>query len=139
MTTIVYRNGVLAADSLTTSNGMRVGYAKKVRKIGGVLVGACGTSSLCERFFDWLRAGLKGDDPFRGNDDGNGLVVTPSGHVICFGKHGPSRYCWPYFTMGSGEQIATGALEMGASATEAVAAAISINVMSGGEIQSVSF
>lgn len=139
MTTIVYRDGVLAADSLGTANGLRVGYAKKIRKIGNVLAASCGSVALCEKFFDWVRSGLKGNDPFCGIDEGNGLVVTPEGHVICFGKNGPSRYAWPYFAMGSGEPVAVGALEMGASATEAVAAAIRVDVHSGGVIHSIRF
>lgn len=39
MTVIAYRDGVLAADSMLTSNGTVSAYAEKVREINGWLVG----------------------------------------------------------------------------------------------------
>lgn len=137
MTTIAYRDGVMAADSLTTCNGMRVAYVRKVWKCGRLLVGAAGDGALGRKFLQFVKDGIKDDGPFTGKTEGNGVVITPDNKIVCWGTGGASVYDWPYFALGSGEAIATGALEAGATAEEAVAAAIRVDVHSGGPIISV--
>lgn len=133
MTTIAYRDGMLAADSLATSNGLRDDYCAKVWRVGPLMGAACGSRALCLKFQDWVRAGMVGSSPFEGKDDGNGLLVTPD-HVICFANSG----AWPvyadFYALGSGYQLAMGAMEVGASAEEAVLAAIKWDVSSGGDV-----
>lgn len=141
MTTIAYRDGILAGDTLRTSNGMRDGFTRKVHKIGRLLIAACGTAALCAEFRSWVVAGLNGPSPFndkKGDEGGNGLVIMPDGLAVIWGSSGP----WalkqvPFVAMGSGEQVAMGAMAMGASAEQAVAAAMSLDTGSGGAVQSV--
>ena len=51
----------------------------------------------------------------------------------------PAYFSEEYATQGSGNEIALGALAMGASAVDAVAVAIRFDAFSGGEIEAVSF
>lgn len=139
MTTIAYRDGVLAADTLRTSNGMRDGYQRKIHKCGRLLIAGAGSAAVCEQFRSWVLRGMVGPSPFEGKpDSGNGLVITPDGLAVIWGSSGP----WqlkdvPFLALGTGEQIAMGAMAMGGSAEEAVRAAITLNISSGGEIQTV--
>lgn len=66
MTTIAYRDGMLAADSLFTDDNQRDSYGAKVFRIGGLLVGFAGSLALGLRFRDWVRGGLEGASPYRG-------------------------------------------------------------------------
>jgi hypothetical protein len=94
---------------------------------------ACGSRALCLKFEDWVKAGMVDASPFEGKEDGNGLVVSPD-RVVCFGDSG----CWPinseFYALGSGYQIAMGAMEHGATAPEAVRAAIKWDTISGGDV-----
>lgn len=138
MTTLAYRNGVIAADSLATSAGYRDGLVIKIRKIGPLLVGGVGTSAVCERFVDWVRKGMTGDSPWTGTDLGNSMIVTPDDTILVFGQNGPWRTRGDFYAMGSGELLALGAMAHGASAAEAVAAAIRFDVHSGGPVRTLS-
>jgi len=134
LTTIAYRAGVLAADTLHTWNGTRDLYEPKAWRVGDKLVAASGSTSLIMRFREWVAAGMEGESPMHGVEKGgNGLVVTADG-VTCFDIHGS----WPvreeHYALGSGSDIATGAMAMGATAEEAVRAAIRFDTGSGGEI-----
>lgn len=134
MTTIAYRDGVLAADTLHTWNGTRDLIEAKAWRIGRVLAAASGPTSLIVKFRDWVKAGMSGDSPFHGPEgNGNGLVVSSAG-VVCFDRHG----AWPvrkdYYTLGSGSDLATGALAMGADAEKAVRVAIEFDTATGGDV-----
>lgn len=133
MTTIAYRGGILAADSLTTCNGLRDGYRQKIFRVGRVLVGGSGSSAVCLKFRDWVANGMKGDSPFSGAEGGNGLVVSEAG-VVCWSSSGPITVYAPFYSLGSGYEIALGAMDQGASAEEAVRAAIRWDTCSGGNV-----
>jgi hypothetical protein len=137
MTTLAYRHGVLAADSLTTSNGYRDGQAIKIRKLGPLLVGGCGTSAICEQFVDWVKNGMKGDSPWTGKDAGNSMVVLPDDTILVWGHNGPWRSRSDFYAMGSGELLALGAMAHGANAAEAVEAAMRFDVHSGGPVRTI--
>lgn len=118
---------------------MRDGHQRKVHKCGRMMIAGAGSASVCESFRSWVMRGMVGPSPFEGKTDaGNGLVITPDGLAVIWGHSGP----WPlkdvpFLALGTGEQIAMGAMAMGASAEDAVRAAITLNTASGGEVQSV--
>ena len=116
MTTIAYRDGVLAADMLSTSHGARDAFGPKIWRCGGVLIGAAGSRALCLKFRSWVIAGMSGESPWEGKDDGLGIIVSRAG-IVCWGHLGPWPVREPFYTLGSGYQFATGAMEMGASAS----------------------
>lgn len=136
MTTIAYRDGVIAADTQVSAGGARVGRVQKVHNIRGVLVGASGTLSVCQRFTDWVRGGCKGDAPALKDEDGDGseAFMVVGDHIVSFGKHGPDVICADKYASGSGWHFALGAMEAGASAEDAVRIAMRLDSGSGGEV-----
>lgn len=137
MTTIVYRDGVMAADSRAWSGGHSpIGMKNKVHRLeDGTLVG-CASSipGAAEAAVQWYRAGAdpKGEPP----REFNLLVVRPDGSAYLADDNpylsGPLHA--PYFAIGSGRQFALGALAMGADAVEAVSIGIQLDTCSGGPI-----
>lgn len=127
MTTIVWRDGVLAADSQVTQQlsehggGFRNGSVQKIHRHRGFLYGCCGDLLMMERFRDWFHAGLKEFCPL--DECSEAMIVCPDGRVLVYNGVLPHRIDGPYYAIGSGRQFALGALALGASAVEAVEAA----------------
>lgn len=135
MTTIAYRAGVLAADSLVTSNNLRDGHVQKIRRFGPLLVAAAGSASLGHQFFDWVGAGIKGPSPFQGVEGGgNGFIVMPDDLIVVWGTKGPWTLRAPFWACGSGQDLALGAMRAGCSADVAVLAAIDHDIYSGAPV-----
>lgn len=137
MTTVAYRDGIIASDSLITSGGARAGLtARKIRKIGGALVAGCGFIGELERFVSWVAGGMKGDDPLRGGET-TALLIAPGQPLLMFAGAGPWAVESDFIAMGSGEDFAFGAMAHGASAVEAVEIAIRFDVYSGGPVRTI--
>lgn len=131
MTTIAFKNGVLAADTLVSGNGVRVGYVTKIRKIGPVLAAAAGTMSFVQAFLDWFSSGTD-DEPPETSGESEGLLFY-DGRVLTW-NDGWDLLVAPFFAIGSGKYQALGAMAAGASAEDAVCAAILTDCYSGGSI-----
>lgn len=139
MTTIAYRDGVIAADTLACSGNLADLFVAKIAARAGVLAGATGTSAMCMAFRDWFRRGMVGDPPSPVNpadkDDGYTGVIFPGANVVLmWNDAGWLKAEAPYYAAGSGREIALGALAVGASAEEAVRAASRHDTHTGGEI-----
>lgn len=136
MTTIAYRDGVLAADTLACWGTNRDGFATKIVKRGPVLAGASGSLSACQAFLDWFRGGLRGDPPAMPDGEASsfGLIITPADDVLVWGPRGWERTRNPTVAMGSGGEFATGAMTMGATAEEAVRVAMIHDTKTGGNV-----
>lgn len=137
MTTIAYRDGVLAADSQTTYGASTERTFGKTVRRGAVLAGASGSSAICQRFLDWFRAGMSGDPPAMssGDDhDATGIIVHGPHHILLLNKVGWERRRAEFYAIGSGGEIATGAMAMGASAERAVEIATQHDAYTGGPI-----
>lgn len=124
MTTLAYADGVLASDSMAMNGWNILGAKSKIDKRGSVLFGASGRSSaICRAFVDWGRRGFIGEPPKLRIDDDNNAVgfIFPEGDRIIMWTHdGPNEFRSPYFAFGSGGEVATGALAMGATPEEAI-------------------
>lgn len=132
MTTIAYRDGVLAADSLVTLGSTKVhGSYQKIRRIGEYLVGTAGSVADCQAFVVWLKECDSTQPPPKGEYDA--LVVGPQGRVreIENGSVLPSPRGAKFFALGSGGPFALAAMYAGASATEAVKIAAKIDTSTG--------
>jgi hypothetical protein len=140
VTTIAYRDGVLAADTLITSGGERVGHHQKARRRGRLLYATTGSCGLGDAWAAWLRAGAAGEPPTLLSDGGtaNGYVFLPDDAVVWFHSEGVTHIRAPFWAAGSGDCFARGAMETGATAEQAVAAAIKWDTGSGGEITVIS-
>jgi hypothetical protein len=138
MTTIVYRDGVLAADRRMLRHGwLSGGTAQKVfRRDDGTLLGICGDFAAGMALVEWMLSGQKGDQPKP--DDTTLLVVEPSGRVMIYeggGAHPVGEP--PFWAIGSGFPAALGALHMGATAVQAVEIASKIEPNTGDGVVSV--
>jgi ATP-dependent protease HslVU (ClpYQ) peptidase subunit len=132
MTTIAYRDGVLAADSLVTLGDTKVhGYYHKIVRIDDHLIGTAGSVAACQHFLDWLREG--GDESAPPKGDYKALVVNPKGKVREFenGSLLPVPRGAKFFSIGSGSPYALAAMYAGASSTDAVKIAAKIDTSTG--------
>lgn len=140
MTTIAFKGGVLAADTLSTRNGNREGVVIKIAKRGSLLAGASGCSALGKTFRDWFMTGCKGSAPYMGDPEKNwaeGFIIMPCNGLVSFGPAATWAEKGMYGgfnAWGSGADLAIGAMISGASAEEAVRAAIVRDTNSGGEV-----
>jgi ATP-dependent protease HslVU (ClpYQ) peptidase subunit len=135
MTTLVYRDGILAADTQITYGSTRIpGHATKIHKLpDGSLYGFVGSLETGEL----MRRALLNPDPENRPDlkvdTYEGIVLTATGKMLFFEDRGWIPLKLPYIAMGSGMHYAFGALAMGATASEAVKVAMKLDGGSGGK------
>jgi len=136
MTTIVYRDGILAADSLITNLDLRVAQSRKIFSCDRGIGGAVGRLVSAHLFNVWIQANAPDNPPKA--DDAEGIFVHPDGTTYLWeGTEQLIPIEGPFFAFGSGFQLAMGAMECGASAVDAVAVAIKYDSGSGGTIQTI--
>lgn len=138
MTILVYRDHVLASDSqLINRQWTVVGTAPKIGQVelddGIYFFGATGDFAYCAKFMKWCRSDdfkkFIQDEEFTspaiaptGKEQAcTGFVVKPDGDCIRF-EHDDPPYVvrGDWYTFGSGDTMAIGALAAGAGAEEAV-------------------
>lgn len=133
MTTIAYREGVLAADSQVNCGGGRCGSVVKAWKTDdGSLWAFSGRASLQEGCQKWSLGQRQGDPPQI--EDSTLVCITPDGRVREWCGKGWLQSQAEFFAWGSGGEYAMGAMAMGASAEQAVVAAIRFDTSSGGDL-----
>lgn len=143
MTTIVYRDGVLAADTRGYSgNHTPVGNKTKIFNLedGSILGLSSPRPGLSEAFRDWLENGsdmnaIPKFDQFQIS----ALRITSDGDIFYYDDSvypsGPLRA--DYFAIGSGDHYAFGALYAGATAIEAVEAAGQFDSFTNQDVESI--
>lgn len=133
MTIIVYRDGVLAADSGAFRAGTKRAYNNKIaRGPDGTLYGVTGNADNGTAYLTWVREGCVGEAPLiRRLDEKESdsaievLRVRPGHDPECITGYG--FYVWecaPYAVCGAAHEVAFGALHAGATAVQAVEACI---------------
>lgn len=139
MTTIAYRDGVMAADTLVTAGEPHWRWAtidKLFRAQDGTIGGVSGTLPGVALFRDWFETGAFHPPPTDG--DCYGIVVRPNGSVEVWpGIPALLPMTAEFIAIGSGERFALGALEAGASAENAVRIAMKYDSGTGGEIKTL--
>lgn len=140
MTTIAWDGFILATDSQITNGDHIFGYAKKIHKLNdGRWLAAAGAQDFVYAVIAWLNGGekpeIKDGDGFIGliistNEDGDAVAHEISQQLRIW----PA--CLPW-AGGSGEAFALTAMKCGKGAIAAVDIACSMDVYSGGEIQSM--
>lgn len=146
MTTIAFRAGIIAADSMVFQNAQRANFeVRKIRKFGQTLVSGYGVLVVVQSFIRWAETVKHWDDlrdlpDFPNNDSGGGIAIRQDngGFLVAeFNHYGKEEY-WiteaGFLAWGSGANWAEGALWAGASAEEAVRAAQFYSTTSGGTI-----
>ncbi len=140
MTTIAYRDGVMAADSMITSNDewiMPYQCPKIERLADGSVVGFSGNLYLQREFIAWLELPVeRGPQPDL-KDTSKAIVVNRQGRVRLHQYAGYAEMTAPFFAIGCGTIPAMAAMHMGASAKRAIEIASLLDNATGGEIQVV--
>jgi ATP-dependent protease HslVU (ClpYQ) peptidase subunit len=140
VTTIAYRAGQLAADSLVVSReGARMGRVRKIFRIGPLLVAISGALGDGASFVAWVTGGMQGRWRAEHQEDGfHALLVDAEGLVTQVSATGQTyRIEAEFFARGSGYEFALGAMDMGASAAEAIEVACRYDVYSDGPVQAL--
>lgn len=148
MTTIAYRNGVLAADSKINYGSFSNGEVNKihvitvpdddgkcVRKAMLVVAGAIWVS---EPMIEWIESGANQEDIphciLHAAKDFSCLMVDDEGTLWEFNNGYFLKCGVDYHAIGSGMMFALGAMAVGSEAPEAVAAAMKHDMATGGKI-----
>jgi ATP-dependent protease HslVU (ClpYQ) peptidase subunit len=137
MTTIAYRDGVLAGDTqVIDGKDLVVGHQRKVRKLDdGSLFGYAGDvegSEVLLRSFNSKQ--LSGPPECR---DLNALIITPRGKVYLYEGRIWVKQAPGYYALGTGSAVALAAMDAGATAEQAVKIGINRDTGSGGKVQAV--
>lgn len=151
MSTIVFRDGVIAADTQLTIQGGGIGALKaygatKIAKDSeGVLYGVVGTYAQCTKVIEALKRQAKTGGavplpvPTR-DDDFEILIAYPDGRLRSLIPEGEIILDdTKYYAIGSGAPVAMGAMFAGASARLAIMAAIEHSEGTGGKVQMLHF
>jgi len=136
LSTVVYRNGVLAADRQVTSDTVILGQVRKIFAAPGCLVGITGAYGDAMAFVAWAKDGF---DPKKRPDttrDVEAVIVKPDGAFVVRGSPNWTEETIgsDFYASGSGSHIAMGALAMGADSVQAVEIACQFDIFSGGGI-----
>nr|DAY73594.1 MAG TPA: ATP-dependent protease [Caudoviricetes sp.] len=150
MTTIIAtKNKILSDGKVTVGSRVDQYNFKKVRQIGGYLVGGAGRLSSILTFFSWFEQNLQcqaaqeaipglmiQSDPDKEDEEFVALVVHPDGRIFIHEGNNPARSMpieAEYYAVGSGADFALAALDGGASPEQAMEVAKMRDAFSGGE------
>jgi len=139
VTVIAFRQGILSADSGVSDDIIICGAKQKVvRRKDGALAAAAGDIHSIDSFFRWFQANFKRGQPEILSDDFDAIVVRPDGSVTFYNQHlVPAQMDGEYFALGTGGDVALGAMAHGASAIDAVRAGIKHTTNCRGPIQAL--
>ena len=136
----------MAADSATNADNLRTGVVDKIFKnIRGDLLGLCGSMALVGPFATWFLQLEQGEKPplLLKERELNAMIVRVTGEIEIHEDGGKFLYCDDvsdesrYYAIGSGSGIALGAMHAGASAFDAVRAAVNHDIGTGGPIRTL--
>lgn len=135
MTTIAYREGVLAADSRAMNGGWKQpGGVRKLRRISnGSICGGTGDLTKCIAVIDWLDGNRSAPMPDHG-DDWRVIELTAEGRLLVYEKGGMFEPVVEFCAWGSGAPAANAAMIMGADAVKAVEVAAQVDPYTGGAV-----
>lgn len=135
MTTVAYRDGVLAGDTrVTTGDRINTEKQRKVWKLkDGFLFGAAGGIEDIER----LKIAIKmGNEP-PALTDISAILISPQSQIFLYEGHTWVKQPDKYYAVGTGHDLAMTAMDCGADAVTAVRMGIKRDTKSGGRVLSV--
>jgi len=136
VTTIAVKGKTMACDS-QISDGYSI-CTRKIIKKGNCIVGWAGDWIAGEYFSDYY-LGDQEEKPERDSgDDVELLVLKKSGIYLVDSRFREVRICGKHYAIGSGDQAAMVAMNMGATAAEAIKEAIKVDKWTGGKVRSLS-
>lgn len=141
MTTIAYKDGIIAGDGRVTADGhITCENLVKIVATKSHLAGVCGAADYAKRFLEWVKGGCneKAIPKTANNTTGDieGMVIDSNGNVTFYGRDMlPLNIGKVQFhAIGSGSAYALGAMAAGADAVEAIRIAIKYDAYSGGRV-----
>lgn len=143
MTTIAYRDGVMASDSGCWHGEAVHGWSRKLaRAPDGTLYGVTGNASECNTFLEWVDTGCIGPEPKAEKEAGDCssfcVMIASAGKPIRYRTaRGDEVFEAPYLAIGPGAVAAYGAMYAGASAVTAIDAAKEHANGAHGRVQSI--
>jgi ATP-dependent protease HslVU (ClpYQ) peptidase subunit len=141
MTTIAWDGKTLAGDrKVTTGSGIHdCNTTKIVKRKDGALCGTGGTTALCYAFQKWFLKGGKGKLPTlkEGQDELNAIIISPDGKLTIYDPAGFFEAYAPFYAIGTGYELALGAMAMGAKADVAVRIASQFDSKTGTEVDTL--
>lgn len=142
MTTIAYRSGVLAADTLISYNTFTNGKREKIARAGKWLVALAGAAWLRHPLEEWVAKDCPSDEVpaalIDHEDEFAALIIDEQGTPHEFSNGYLVPIYADYTAIGSGSIFAIGAMAHGATAEEAVVAASKHDKNTGGPVTSIS-
>lgn len=143
MTTIVYKDGVLASDTKAYSGGAQpLGCKKKIHQLpsGSFVAVSASQVGAPEAFIDFIKKNGEHMTVFKDGDfEASALLVTQDGKLYYYNCglafSGPIK-C-NYLAIGSGDRYAMGALECGLSAEESIVIASKIDAFTNDIVDTV--
>lgn len=143
MTTIAFKDGVMAADSKCTTGCSSDPTRKIYRLKSGGLFGFAGSAGYGALVYEWLCHGakLKQKPKLLEGDDGiEAILVTPGGEVSLMDNYlAPIPVTGSVTAIGSGGDKARALMRAGMGAEEAVRFIVAeeLDVYTGGEVQTL--
>jgi ATP-dependent HslUV protease subunit HslV len=133
VTTLAYKNGELAADSLVWEDNTAVGTIEKIGRFpDGSMWGFCGKVAHLHILRSWMSWPFF-DEPPEIRDSAL-IIVTRTGEVRVWEEDGWVEFNAPFYSWGHGHQICLGAMAMGATARQALEIAADMDSCTGGAI-----
>lgn len=133
MTTVAFKDGILAADSQMTNNGWSVGLCRKLFVLGGRAFAVTGDLALATAFAEALVEGKVGKDLPDMTSASRVIELLPTG-VAMVHEEGGHFAVEDFTAFGSGSPAAMAAFHMGAPAVEAVRIASLVDPYTGGPV-----
>ena len=143
MTTIAYRDGMMAADTDSLFGGMKYRNANKILRRGNALIGITGNLVDGLVFADWWEAGADRSalPVFREYaadkeaPDFEVIVAEPE-RVTWWAQHfQPDLITVPFWAIGSGAKAAMATMYMGEDPAEAIRVTILVDYYTNGDVQ----
>ena len=142
MTTIAWKGRDLAADTMALSGILRQYVPQKICRLpDGSLIGHAGGTETALIVIQWFRDGERQEvkPKFEGDEWPRIILLRSDGSCWEYEKHlVPMRIYEQFWAIGSGRELAIGAMAQGASARGAVEIAMRWDTGSGGEVEVLS-
>lgn len=142
MTTIAFKDGIVAADSGCCVGGTRAGTVNKLsQNKAGDIAAASGSAAYLFAFLKWFQAHEKGSPPeARSSTDtfDRGVIFRKSGVIEVFEDFGKHTLQSEFYATGSGRPEAMGAMAAGATAAQAIEIASRLDVYTFGPVITLS-
>lgn len=130
MTTIAYRDGILAADTQVTLGNHIKGVGRKITELQpGLVIAVAGDSRDEAKFKRWILAGADPDNPPEfAKKEFEAFVIKNKEVFICERHPILMPLEQTFYAIGSGWELAIAAMQFGRSAKEAVEFASTLDI-----------